>query len=190
MRTVIGLVTFVLVVACVTAAVYLSTRTQAAVRELSLSILRTLPRTFLVLETHREVAVATVNDGTLLMGPRLGQATATRRTHTGIDLDQISSKDISVDGRRVSIQLPTPSLFDSAVERSSVRVLAKRSGLQALRDAATSRSIEAELLDLLDQKPPSLSQEELAAQRKDFVDRLNRDAGSLFEAQGLSIEFQ
>ena len=165
-------------------------RPQAAVRELTLATLRALPRTFLVLETQREVAVATVDDGGVLLGPRIGQATANRRTHYGIDVAMIGAEDVEVAGNRVLVALPNPTVFDSAIDPASVRMLSKRTGLQCLRDAATGRSIERELLDLLHEATPDCVGDDLRAQRDNFVERLNRQASGLFEAKGLDVRFR
>ena len=49
---------------------------------------------------------------------------------------------------------------------------------------------ERELLELLSRTTPEYTAEDLQAQRLNFVDRLNRQAGELFRAKGLNIEFR
>lgn len=171
-------------------AVYVARHTERAVRTLAIEVLRSLPRTFWVLETQREVAVATMDNGNFLLGPRIGHAVANRRTHLGLDLEKVGSNDIEVAGNRVSVQLPAPAILDSALDYGSVRLFAKRSGFMLLRDLASGKSIERELLDLLSTTTPEYTTEELRAQRQSFVDRLNHGAGEMFKAKGLTVEFR
>ena len=167
----------------------LAQRAEYAARRLTIEILRSIPRSFLVLETQREVAVASVDGGSLLLGPRLGQATASRRTHVGLDMQAVGPGDIGVSGRRVAVRIPNPAVLDSAIDYSTVRMFTKRSGFQLLKDLASGRSIERELLELLGSQPPEFTGEDLRVQRQSFVDRLNRQAGDLFRAKGLTVEF-
>ena len=171
-------------------AVYVVRHTERAVRSLTLEVLRSIPRAFLVLETQREVAVATMDSGSFLLGPRIGHATASRKTYLGVDMEEVTPGDIDVVGNRVSVQLPAPAILDSSLDYGSVRLFTKRSGFMLFRDLASGRSIEIELLDLLSKTTPELTGEDLKAQRLNFVDRLNRQAGDLFRAKGLSVEFR
>jgi hypothetical protein len=179
-----------LAAACAFVFYRLAVPTEAAVRETTLAVLRSMPKAFLVLETERQVAVASVSDGGLLLGPRSGQATANRRTHYGVDVERIGPGDVEVDGSRVLVTLPDPAVFDTALDPASVRVLAKRSGIHALRDAATGKSIERELAQMLAEADPGLAGEDLQAQRQKFVDRLNRHAADTFKAHGLEVRFR
>jgi hypothetical protein len=43
---------------------------------------------------------------------------------------------------------------------------------------------------LLSRTTPEYTAEDLQAQRLNFIDRLNRQAGELFRAKGLNIEFR
>lgn len=171
-------------------AVYVVRHTERAVRSLTLEVLRSIPQAFLVLQTQREIAVATLDSGNFLLGPRVGHAVANRRTYLGLDLEKVAPDDIEVVGSRVSVQLPAPTILDSALDYQSVRTFSKRSGFMLLRDLASGRSIEIELLDLLSKTTPELTGEDLKAQRLNFVDRLNRQAGDLFRAKGLAVEFR
>ena len=175
---------------CVALAYYLTVRTEQAVRKLTVEVLRSIPRVYLALETQHEVAVASTDSGNILLGPRLGHAVANRRTHLGLDLEKVTPEDIQVEGRHVVVQLPDPSTLDSSLDYGSVRMFAKRSGFMLLRDLASGRSIERELLEMLSKMTPELTGEDLRAQRQSFVDRLNRGAGELFKAKRLSVTFK
>ena len=181
----------VALIACCCALVYaLSLHTEQAVRKLTVEILRSIPRAFLVLETQREVAVASVDGGSLLLGPRLGQATASRRTHFGLDMENVGAGEIEVSGRRVTVRIPAPAVLDSALDYATVRMFTKRSGFQLLRDLASGKSLERELLELLGKTTPEFTGEDLRFQRQSFVDRLNHGAGEMFKAKGLTVEFR
>ena len=171
-------------------AVYVVRHTEHAVRSLTLEVLRSIPQAFLVLQTQREIAVATLDSGNFLMGPRIGHATGSRKTYLGVDMEKVAPADIEVLGNRVFVQLPAPTILDSALDYQSVKIFAKRSGFNLLRDLAAGRSIERELLELLSRTTPEYTAENLKAQRLNFVDRLNRQAGDLFRAKGLSVEFR
>ena len=171
-------------------AIYVARHTERVVQSLTLEILRSIPKVFLVLETQRETAVAASDTGNWVLGPRIGHATGSRRTHLGLDMEKVGPDDIQVTGTRVSVQLPAPVVLDSALDYQSVKMFTKRSGFNLLRDLAAGRSIEIELLDLLSKTTPELTGENLKAQRLNFVDRLNRQAGDLFRAKGLSVEFR
>ena len=170
-------------------AVYVVRHAERAVQSLTLEVLRSIPKAFMVLETQREVAVASTDNGSFLLGPRIGHAVANRRTHLGLDLEKVAPDDIEVVGNRVSVQLPAPAILGTSLDYDSVRIFSKRSGFQLLCDLASGRSIERELLDLLSKTIPEYTGEDLRAQRQSFVDRLNHGAGEMFKAKGLSIEF-
>lgn len=180
----------VLVAGCGILAYTLTQRAENAVRSLTVEILRSIPRSFLVLETQREVAMASVDGGSLLLGPRLGHATASRRTHVGLDLETIGPGDIEVSGRRVAVRIPSPTVLDSSLDSSTIRMFTKRSGFQLLRDLASGKSLERELLELLGKATPEFTGEDLRVQRQSFVDRLNRGAGEMFRDKGLAVEFR
>ena len=170
-------------------AIYIARHTERAVRSLTLEVLRSIPQAFLVLQTQREIAVATLDSGNILLGPRVGHAVANRRTYLGLELEKVAPDDIEVVGSRVSVQLPAPTILDSALDYQSVKMFTKRSGFNLLRDLAAGRSIERELLELLSRTTPEYTAEDLQAQRLNFVDRLNRQVGDLFRSKGLAIEF-
>ena len=177
------------IVGCSVLAMYAFSRTETAIQKLTLEILKTIPRMFLVLESQKQVAVATVDDGSLLMGPRVGHATANRRTFYGLDLEKVVPDDIEIAGPRVCVRLPDPGVLDSSVDFGSVQMFTKRSGFMVLRDLAAGKSIERELLDLLSRSPPEITDEDIRAQRQSFVDRLNGQAAGLFRSKRLSVEF-
>lgn len=190
MRILKILMTVMILGSCVALPLYIVHRTERNVRELTIEILRTIPRTFLVLETQREVAVASKDNGNVVFGSRVGHATANRRTHLGVDLEKVSPNDVELSGRRVTVLLPDPEILDTALDYNTVRMFTKRSGLRLLWDLASGKSIESELLDMLGRTPPDYTGEELRAQRQSFVDRLNRQAADLFKAKNLHIEFR
>ena len=179
-----------LLFAAIALAFYLASRTQTAIQRLTIEILRSIPRSFLVLETQREVAVASMDDGGVLFGPRVGHATASRRTHLGVNLEKVTPSDVDLVGRRVSIKLPDPEILDSAIDFSTVRMFTKRSGFRLLWDLASGKSIEQELLGMLGQTTPDYTGDDLRAQRLSFVTRLNDAAAGLFKAKGLEVEFR
>ena len=171
-------------------AIYVARHTERVVQSLTLEILRSIPKVFLVLETQRETAVATSDTGNWVLGPRIGHATGCRRTHIGLDLEKVGPDDIEVVGSRVSVRLPVPTILDSSLDYQSVNLFTKRSGFMLVRDLAAGRSIERELLDLLSKTTPELTGEDIKAQRQSFVDRLNHQASELFKAKNLDFEFR
>ena len=171
-------------------AVYGARHTERAIRSLTIEVLRSLPRAYLVMMTQREIAVATTDHGGIIFGPRIGHASANRQTHVGLDMEAVTPGDIEVLGSKVSIRIPSPTVLGSAIDYGTVNIFTKRSGFQLLRDLAAGRSIERELLDLLSATPPELTGEDLRAQRQSFVDRLNHKAGEMFKAKGLSVTFK
>jgi hypothetical protein len=179
----------VLIAGCGALAYSLALQAEHAVRRLTIEVLRSIPKAFLVLETQREVAVASVDGGSLLLGPRLGHATASRRTHFGLDMETVGPGDIEVSGQHVTVRIPGPAVLDSALDHATVRMFTKRSGFQLLRDLASGRSMERELLELLGKTTPEYTGEDLRAQRQSFLDRLNRSSAELFKAKGLTVEF-
>ena len=82
---------------------------EAEVRELVITVLQTVPRSFIVLETHQTVVVAHRNRGSWLMGTRRGQSSINVRIHGGVDLKKVSATDIRVDARDVRIQARIPA---------------------------------------------------------------------------------
>jgi hypothetical protein len=178
------------IVGCSALAMYAFSRTETAIQKLTLEILKTIPRMFLVLESQKEVAVATVDDGSFLMGPRVGHATASRRTYYGLDLEKVVPGDIEIAGSRVCVRLPDPGVLDSSLDFGSVQMFTKRSGFMLLRDLAAGKSIERELLDLLNRSPPEITGEDIRAQHQSFVVRLNQGAAKLFKVKNLNVEFR
>lgn len=178
-----------LVGGCMAAAVYLAVRSDRAVRNLTISILRDLPKSFLVLESSEQLAVATINSGGWILGPRVGQVVAKRTTYWGIDLTAVQSGDIEVDGNRVRVRLPAPCALDVAVDLSTLQFFTKRSGLQLLGDLM-GRSLEHDLMELVYRNQPEPTSEEIESRRLEFAARLNSDIAKLFEAKGLTIEFR
>ena len=158
-------------------------------RELAIATLKTVPQSFLVLQTDEQLALPTVDGGGWLLGPRRGQASVGVRCHWGCDLQTVSPADVEVAGSTVRIRLPSPALFDSAADLASWRFFGKRSLLQFFGDLATGRSLEAELLMLVPRAVPVPSPSDIELRRAIFVERLNRAAAGLFKAKGLAVEF-
>lgn len=171
-------------------AVYLAGCNQRAIRAVTVSVLQQLPRSWLVLQTDEEMAVAEVRGGGLLLGPRSGIAVAVRRTHWGINLDQVVDEDIVVSGRAVRIKLPEPAVFDTSIDMGSFRYLTRRSGFHALGDVLWGRSLFSELAEIACQTPPKYTAEQIQARRSDFILRLNEQAKKLFEARDLHVQFE
>jgi len=184
------LAAIIFLVGCVALAVYSYTKSEVAIRRLTIEVLRSIPKAFLVMETQREVAVACTDEGSLLLGPRLGHATASRRTHLGVDMEIVKADDVEVTGHQVSVRLPDPEILDTALDYSSVRMFTKRSGFQLLRDLASGRSIERELLEMLNRTIPDYTGEDLRQLRQNFVDRMNRSTGEIFGAKDLEVIFR
>lgn len=181
----------VVVAACTAAAVYLAGCNQRTARALTISILQQLPRSWLVLQTDEELTVAEIHGGGWLLGSRSGMAVAVRRTHWALNLERISSEDIVVSEREVSIKLPAPEVFDSVVDMSTFRCMTRRSGFYALADAVIfGRSLLQELAEIACQTPPEFSPEQIQARRAEFVRRLNEQAATLFAAKGLAVQFE
>ena len=170
-------------------AYYVAVRMEHAIREVTISVLRQIPKSFLVLQTDEQLAMATVSDGGWILGPRIGQATATMRVHWGCDLGTIKPEDLDVAWLRVRVRLPNPAVLDTAFDPSSLRIFSKRSGLQVLRDLATGWSIERDLVRLICSAPPDMSPSDVEVLRQMFADRLNRQAIDLFQAKHLAFEF-
>ena len=78
MKTMKILMAALLIGGCVTTAVYFAVRADRAIRTLTISVLRDLPKSFLVMESSEQLAVATINSGGWLLGPRIGQVVAKR----------------------------------------------------------------------------------------------------------------
>ena len=175
---------------CVAASVYWAVRSERAVRTLTISILRDLPSSFLVLESSEQLAVATITSGGWILGPRVGQVVAKRTSYWGIDLTQIKPDQIEVDGTRVRVLLPAPGMLDVAVDLSTLQFFTKRSGLQLMGDLAMGRSLEHDLMELVYRNQPEPTTEEIESRRLEFAVRLNRDVAKLFESKGLGIQFE
>ena len=179
-----------LVGGCVAATVYLAVRSDRATRTLTISILRDLPKSFLVLESSEQLAVATINSSGWLLGPRIGQVAAKQVTYWGTDLTAVQPGDIEVAGRLVRVRLPLPTVLDVAVDLSTLQFFTKRSGLQILGDLAMGRSLESDLMAMVYRDAPTPSDDEIEERRLEFVARLNRDVAKLFESKGLTIQFE
>lgn len=188
----INIILVIIVVAVSTAlAVYLAGCNQRTIRNVTVSLLQQIPRSCLVLETAEELTVATIDGGGWLLGPRSGMAVATKRTHWALNLERISSEDIVVSAREVSIKLPDPEVFDSVVDMSTFRCLTRRSGFYAIIDGLFSdRSLFAELAALASRTPPEPSPEQIQTRRAEFVRRLNEQAAGLFQAKDLVVRFE
>ncbi|NLE58804.1 MAG: DUF4230 domain-containing protein [Planctomycetes bacterium] len=169
---------------------YLAVRSDRAVRNLTISILRNVPSSFLVLESSEQLAVATINSGGWILGPRIGQVVAKRTSYWGIDLTQIKPDQIEVDGTRVRVLLPAPGMLDVAVDLSTLQFFTKRSGLQLMGDLAMGRSLEHDLMALVYRSQLGPTSAEVESRRLEFVARLNRDAAELFRGHNLTIEFR
>ena len=179
-----------LVGGCVAAAVYFAVRSDRAVRNLTISLLRDVPSSFLVLEASEQLAVATINSGGWILGPRIGQVVAKRTTYWGVDLTQVRPEQIEVDGTRVRVRLPAPGVLDVAVDLSTLQFYTKRSGLQLLGDLAMGRSLEHDLMAMVYRNQPEPTSEEVESRRLEFAARLNNDVAKLFESKGLTIQFE
>ena len=179
-----------LVGGCVAAAVYMAIRSDRAVRNLTISLLRDVPSSFLVLEASEQLAVATINSGGWILGPRIGQVVAKRTTYWGVDLTQVRSEQIEVDGIRVRVRLPAPGVLDVAVDLSTLQFYTKRSGLQLIGDLAMGRSLERDLMELVYRNQPEPMSEEIESRRLEFAARLNNDVAKMFESKGLTIQFE
>ena len=175
---------------CVTAAVYFAVRSDRAIRTLTISILQNVPQTYLVLESREQLAVATINSGGWILGPRIGQVVAKRTSYWGIDLTQIEPDQIEVDGTRVRVLLPAPGLLDVAVDLSTLQFFTKRSGLQLMGDLAMGRSLEHDLMSMVYRNAPMPSDDEVESRRLEFAARLNSDVAELFRGHNLTIEFR
>ena len=175
--------------ACAALAIYLSARSDRAVRSLTISVLRNIPQSFLVMESSEQLALATMNDGGWILGPRVGQVSAKRRIYWGVDLSMIASKDIAVDGHQVRIKVPDPSVLDTSLDMSSLQFFTKRSGLQFMRDMAMGRSLECDLLAVVYSSQPEHTPSDIQARRASFVARLNCETANLFESKGLTVVF-
>ena len=171
-------------------AVYLAGCNQRAIRAVTVSVLQQLPRSWLVLQTDEEMAVAEVRGGGLLLGPRSGMAVAVRRTHWGLDLEKVVGEDIVVSGREVRVKLPVPAVFDTVVDMSTFRCMTRRSGFHALGDVLWGRSLFSELAEIACRTPPKYTSEQIQARRSDFILRLNEQAKALFEARDLHVQFE
>ena len=171
-------------------AVYLAGCNQRATRAVTVSVLQQLPRSWLVLQTDEEMAVAEVRGGGLLLGPRSGMAVAVRRTHWGLDLEKVVGEDIVVSGREVRVKLPDPAVFDTVVDMSTFRSMTRRSGLFAIADAFTGHSLLIELAEIACRSPPKFSPEQIQTRRTEFARRLNEQAAALFEAKDLRVKFE
>lgn len=167
-----------------------SKRTESEVRELTIHLLKTVPKAFLVLETDEQVALPIVDNGNWLFGPRRGQASIRIRSHWGCDLQTITPDDVEVAGSKVRIRLPAPALFDTAADISSWCFTGRRSGFQFIGDIMAGRSLESELLQIVHSFQPQASPNAIEARRQTFVDRMNRTAAEMFSAKGLTVQFR
>ena len=184
------IVAIVVVALSAARAVYLAGCSKRAIQNVTVQLLRQIPRSYLVLESAEELTVATIDGGSILWGPRRGMASAVRRTHWGCDLARIRHEDIAVSGQEVHVKLPDPSVFDSAIDLGTFRYLTQRTGFQALADAICGRSLMRELAEIACRTPPKFTPEEIQAKRAVFVHRLNSQASGLFEAKGLTVRFR
>ena len=182
-----------LIVLCALAGLYFWQRsagpTEDEMRELAIATLKTIPQSFLILQTEKQLALPTIEGGGWLLGPRRGQASVRVRAHWGCDLQSVSPDDVEVAGSTARIRLPAPTLFDTAADLASWRFFGRRSGLQFLGDMATGRSLETELLRLVPRAVPHPSPADVELRRAIFVERLNRAAAGLFSAKKLTVEF-
>lgn len=187
------LIPLLLALAAIAAGAFLCLRhtgcTEDDARELTINLLRTIPKAFLILETDEQVALPVIDNGDWLLGPRRGQASIRLRSHWGCDLQSLSPADMEVSGSHVRIRLPAPALFDTAADLASWDFNGKRSGLQCIGDLAMGRSLESELLRIVHRAAPERSPGAAESRRAAFVHRLNREAAGLFRAKGLEVEF-
>ena len=159
-------------------------------REIVLGVLRTVPKSFLVALTQETMAVARRDDGNWLLGPRRGQSSILVRIHWGVDLGKIGRDDIEVAGNRVVVRLPEPEILDQVPDLDTWSFVGKRTPLQIIRDGALGRSLEIELLMGIKGSLPQYGPDDYNAQRAAIVARLNAQAGDLFRAMGLTVEFR
>ena len=189
MKTFKILFAIILLGGCVALALYFAARADRSVRTLAISILRNVPSKFLVMESSEQLAVATINSGGWILGPRVGQVVAKRTTYWGVDLTQVVPEQIEVDGARVRVRLPAPGVLDVAVDLSTLQFFTKRSGLQLLGDLAVGRSLEHDLMSMVYRNAPMPSDDEVESRRLEFAARLNSDVAELFRGHDLSVEF-
>ena len=159
-------------------------------REIVLGVLRTVPRSFLVVLTQETMAVNHRDDGNWLLGPRRGQSSILVRIHWGVDLGKIGRGDIEVAGNRVVVRLPEPEILDQVPDLDTWRYVGKRTPLQIILDGALGRSLEIELLMAIKGSLPRYGPDDYNARRAAIVDRLNHGVGDLFDGQGLDVEFR
>ena len=184
------IVAIVVVALSAALAVYLAGCSKRAIQNVTVSLLQQLPRSWLIMQTDEELTLASIDGGNLLFGPRSGMATAVRRTHWGLDLEQIVGEDIVVSGREVRVKLPDPAVFDTVVDMSTFRYMTRRSGIYAIADAFSGRSLLQELAEIACRTPPKFSPEQIQTRRTEFVRRLNEQAATLFAAKGLAVQFE
>ena len=159
-------------------------------RELVISVLQTLPRSFLVLLTHETLAVTHRDRSTWLLGVRRGQSTLAIRIHWGVDLSKVKPGDIRVSGHHVTIRLPDPQILDVVPDLATWKFIGKRSGLHAAKDTIRGRSLESELLRDVQRAIPKYRSQDFHVQRLAIIDRLNRNTADLFADSGLSVKFE
>lgn len=159
-------------------------------REIVLGVLRTVPKSFLVVLTQETMAVSHQDDGDWLLGPHRGQASILVRIHWGVDLGKIGHEDIELAGSRVVVKLPEPEILDQVPDLNTWSFVGKRTPLQFFRDGALGRSLEIELLMGIKGSLPQYGPNDYNTQRAAIVGRLNHLAGELFKAKNLNVEFR
>ena len=158
-------------------------------RDTVVRVLKSIPRSFLVVITHETLVVSHRDGGNWILGPRRGQSSITVRVHWGINLEKIVRNDINVSGRRITVKLPDPEVFDQSPDLLTWQYVGKRSGLFIIWDALCGQSLERELLMDVQRALPQYSQADFDIQRLAILDRLNRNAASIFDGTGLVVRF-
>ena len=159
-------------------------------RELVISVLRTVPRSFLVLLTDETIVVSHQDRSSWLMGTRKGQSAIEVRIHWGVDLEKIVRSDIIVDGSRVRVRLPDPEVFDVVPDLDSWRYTGKRSGLHVIADSVRGTSLEHELLRDVQRTVGPSRPGWREPPKQDLLDRINHQTARLFEDAGLDVRFE
>lgn len=159
------------------------------VRDLVIHVLQTVPRSFLVLETHHTIVVAHRNRSSWLLGTRRGQSSINVRIHGGVDAKKVTPADIRVDGRNVRIRLPAPEVLDVAPDIASWRYTGKRSGLWVVGDAVRGTSLEEDLLKDIERGIRRYASN-YRFDRDTMIARINRQSSELFAGTGLSVLFE
>ena len=73
---------------------------------------------------------------------------------------------------------------------STFRYMTRRSGIFAIADAFSGRSLLQELAEIACRTPPKFSPVQIQTRRTEYARRLNEQAAALFEAKDLRVKFE